>query len=386
MAHIGFTLDALKKLIEYYGDSDDYYKNMYNEKKAYLDSLKSSKGDIKTKKKYKEIMNNPKISDKSKDKLKKQTKNGSKATIEDLEAFEKIELAMDEDWDEEKTKKKSNKYRPEKDNKEIMKASSRMTKVGDKHYIDTNLKVHKKLKDKSDQSKLLQSVENALKKEFKQINGGYIIDFEGGNINSPKNEKDIMMENIKKNIAFIEFINNNKYKGINIRPKILNDINEKLVEIKDDIEEEIDKESDEDEKDAIKQKLKEMEGEFKLNRWLYYNGKGISDNKIKGKMLKHLTEHIADYDEPIDPKDYNQAKELIDNIRNDKKKRGRPKKDKIKKVEIVKKLPYQKFSHAKNSSLEQLLQAKAEKEDLDIKNLNKDVLTKQKEIMKLLGF
>lgn len=386
MAHIEYPLEILKLWMED-EDGSDYYKNMYEEKKAYLDSLKSSKGDSKTKKKYKEIMNNPKISDKSKDKLKKQTNNGSKATIEDLEAFEKIELAMVEDWDDEKPKKKSNKYRPEKDNKEIMKASSRIKKVGNKHNIETELKVHKKLKDKSDQSKLLQSVENALKKEFKQINGGYIIDFKGGNINNPKNEKDNMMENIKKNIAFIEFINNYNYKGINIKPKLLNNINEKLDEIKDEIEEEIDEESDEDEKDAIKQKLKEMENEFKINRWMYYNfGKGIGDKKIKSNMLKHLTEHIADYDEPIDPKDYKQAKELIDNIRNDKKKRGRPKKDKIKKVEIVKKLPYQKFSHAKNSSLEQLLQAKAEKEDLDIKNLNKDVLTKQKEILKLLGF
>lgn len=50
------------------------------------------------------------------------------------------------------------------------------------------------------------------------------------------------------------------------------------------------------------------------------SGKGIKSiakkaTKEYGKVLKHLTSHIADVKEPVDPKDFKQAKEMINNIK-----------------------------------------------------------------------
>lgn len=50
------------------------------------------------------------------------------------------------------------------------------------------------------------------------------------------------------------------------------------------------------------------------------SGKGIKNiakkaTKEYGKVLKHLTSHIADVKEPVDPKDFKQAKEMINNIK-----------------------------------------------------------------------
>jgi hypothetical protein len=50
-------------------------------------------------------------------------------------------------------------------------------------------------------------------------------------------------------------------------------------------------------------------------------GKGLKTNSI---MLKHLMEHITDPKEKIDPKDFNHSKMLIDEIKTEKRGRGRP--------------------------------------------------------------
>ena len=61
------------------------------------------------------------------------------------------------------------------------------------------------------------------------------------------------------------------------------------------------------------------------------------------------------------------------------------KKDTVK-VEVVKKLPYQKFSHAKNSSLEQLLEAMEEKKAKKSKEDLLDMMTMQMEMLEDMGY
>lgn len=72
-----------------------------------------------------------------------------------------------------------------------------------------------------------------------------------------------------------------------------------------------------------------------------------------------------------------------------KKKRGRkPKKviEEIEEIYIKKKPSYKKFSHAKNSALDQLLEAKKEKEDLEAKKAIKEMVEKQTSMLKAMGF
>ena len=73
-----------------------------------------------------------------------------------------------------------------------------------------------------------------------------------------------------------------------------------------------------------------------------------------------------------------------------KKRRGRkPKKnilDEEIEVYIKKKPSYKKFSHAKNSSLEQLLEAKADREEKEAKKAMKQLVEKQSKALTSLGF
>lgn len=73
-----------------------------------------------------------------------------------------------------------------------------------------------------------------------------------------------------------------------------------------------------------------------------------------------------------------------------KKRRGRPRKTKVIEEEIeiyTKKKPsYKKFSHAKNSSLEQLLEAKADREEKEAKKAMKEMVSKQTRALTALGF
>jgi hypothetical protein len=73
-----------------------------------------------------------------------------------------------------------------------------------------------------------------------------------------------------------------------------------------------------------------------------------------------------------------------------KKRRGRKKKEEeeeeITEVYIKKKPTYKKFSHAKNSSLEQLLEAKADREDKEAKKAMKEMVDKQSRALTALGF
>lgn len=69
------------------------------------------------------------------------------------------------------------------------------------------------------------------------------------------------------------------------------------------------------------------------------------------------------------------------------KKRGRKKKSEEHiKVEIIKKLPYQKFSHAKNSALEQLLEATHEGKEKKALENSRDLTERQIRHLKALGY
>ena len=62
------------------------------------------------------------------------------------------------------------------------------------------------------------------------------------------------------------------------------------------------------------------------------------------------------------------------------------KKSKVKKVEIVKRLPHQKFSHSENSSLEQLLEAQEEKKEKERKKKKDLLVEKQTKALTALGY
>jgi hypothetical protein len=68
-----------------------------------------------------------------------------------------------------------------------------------------------------------------------------------------------------------------------------------------------------------------------------------------------------------------------------KKKRGRPMKE-IVRVEIIEKMPHQKFSGSKNASLDQLLSATSAKEDKEMKKALKDMIKSQSKALKSVGF
>ncbi len=69
-----------------------------------------------------------------------------------------------------------------------------------------------------------------------------------------------------------------------------------------------------------------------------------------------------------------------------KKKKKKTKGEKIIKVEMIEKLPHQKFSHAKNSALDQLLSATKEKEEKQSKQDLRDMMKMQMEMLEDMGY
>ena len=130
-------------------------------------SNENKKASSKEEKLYNKILSNPNISDIDKKHLKRNTKEGTKLDMDDLKAFEKNALMMNEDWsDEEKPKKKK-----AQKTGNIMKARSDLKKKDDKYEITTDMNVRKGLGPKAKKA-LKESVNKALDKEFK---GGRII-------------------------------------------------------------------------------------------------------------------------------------------------------------------------------------------------------------------
>lgn len=190
-------------------------------------SNENKKASSKEEKLYNKILSNPNISDIDKKHLKRNTKEGTKLDMDDLKAFKKNALMMNEDWsDEEKPKKKSKgnkkvidyddeniddlervigilnkkilkthdvkynndlmnkrdelmekvkeiKARPEV--KRLIKELDIALKKGDKYEITTDMNVRKGLGPKAKKA-LKESVNKALDNEFKggRINGGMI--------------------------------------------------------------------------------------------------------------------------------------------------------------------------------------------------------------------
>lgn len=69
-----------------------------------------------------------------------------------------------------------------------------------------------------------------------------------------------------------------------------------------------------------------------------------------------------------------------------KRKKKKTKGEKIIKVEMIEKLPHQKFSHAKNTALDQLLSATKEKEEKQSKQDMRDMMKMQMDLLEDLGY
>lgn len=128
---------------------------------------KKTKEDPKEKK-YNEILNNPKISEKAKGHLRRNTENGKKLNMDDLRAFEENELLLTENWSDEEEEPVKKRGRPKKVYKEanIMKGRSDLKKKGDKYTVDTELNIKKGLEPKVKRA-LKKSVETELDKKIK---------------------------------------------------------------------------------------------------------------------------------------------------------------------------------------------------------------------------
>ncbi len=208
MAHIEYDLDVLNAMAEF---GDKGAKKLYDEKKAYLDSLKKKK---KTTKKERERSPSPK--------------------------------SISHNFDKKKN--------IDKDVGTIMKGKSDLIKKGDKYSVDTEMNIKEGLEPK---------VKRALKKS--------IID-----------ETNKKIKGYKKPI-----------KGLGVSGRSLN------------LDSDISSSSD-DETPKKKVDIREL--------------------KNYAKMLSHLLEHIEDPKEPIDKKDYKDAKRIIGDMEKVKRGRGRPKK------------------------------------------------------------
>lgn len=160
--------------------------------------------------------------------------------------------------------------KPKKTYKErsLMKAKSELKKSGDSYTVDTEMNVRKGL-DAKVKKALKKSVEEELNKK---ISGSGIrkIDLDMSSDEEPKRRG---------------------------RPK-------KKVE----------ESSSESEEEEPKRR-----GRPKKGKGIEYDSSSDEDEiKTYGQMLKHLVSHIKDPKEPIDPKDYKQAIELIKRIKSKK--------------------------------------------------------------------
>ena len=165
--------------------------NMRN--KSIEEKKKRNPKETKTKqskeeKYYFKIMNNPKISSKAKEHLKRNTKNGTNLDYDDLLLFEKNELMLNEDWDSDIEEEKPKKGRPKKKSEEEQ-AEERAflaNKAEMKQYLSSL--VYSDKIDKEMKNKILEGIES------NKINSLNDID----KLISPKKEAKPKKINIKK--------------------------------------------------------------------------------------------------------------------------------------------------------------------------------------------
>lgn len=121
----------------------------------------------------------------------------------------------------------------------------------------------------------------------------------------------------------------------------------------------------------------------KQNFDYHYN----SDNPYQD-IINQMIKNQSNYTEINDDK-YQQKEGSIDALLGAgiKKRRGRPKKEIFNDEIYIKKKPsYKKFSHAVNTSLDQLLEAKADREENEAKKAMKTLIDKQTKALTALGY
>jgi hypothetical protein len=196
----------------------------------------------------------------------------------------------------------------------IMKGRSDLIKKGDKYEVETELKIKKGLEPK---------VKKALKKSVieeldKRMEGGRFAN---------KAAQDAFkgdMKGVGINIV-LDSDSDSDYEGCGLGQSkkkvipVVYDVNEN-IEILSKVPRNIRKLNPTNKSKEAKRLFKNVK---ERDTYLDLFGKGI---KTYGDILNHLTEHITDESEPIDKRDYEQAKEIIDSIMAEKRKRGRPRK------------------------------------------------------------
>lgn len=104
------------------------------------------------------------------------------------------------------------------------------------------------------------------------------------------------------------------------------------------------------------------------------------EQSYQSENVIHANENI---DEPFEQREGSKTGLLGAGLKKKKKKKSI---DSVVKVEVIKKLPHQKFSHAKNSSLDQLLEATKEKELKEAQKEMKEMVNKQKAFLTAQGY
>ena len=160
--------DKSNPLYDYREDPKHWHESLKKTNKP--TKSKQSKAEII----YERILNNPKIPKSSITHLKRNTKNGTLLNIEDLLAFESVELMDFSDSDEEEIKPVKKIVKPKtsrekaitkKGYSNVLKARSDMFYEDDKPKIKTELKLRKGLKEKEN-NELIKSIIEELNKNF----------------------------------------------------------------------------------------------------------------------------------------------------------------------------------------------------------------------------
>ena len=323
-------------------ENEKQINTIFNEEIKALKKISKSKPvkETASQRKYREIMENPKISDKQKAHLKRNTKNGTVLDIEDLRAFEdnaRFVYETDSDEEEPKSTKKETAedlYKEIMNNPNIFKSS--------KKILERNYKKDKVLPSVDYLKKWLKNELIMAEDSDLNFDKPTKINVKKGNKAKNEESRKINAENKRLEEEFKKISKTSKklkpYKDIGEIMRGHSELVNKKGKLSVDTELNVKKGLEPKVQRALKKSVdKELEKGFKggsIN--LDYsssedeNPKGnvnIRELKNYAKMLNHLLEHIEDPKEPIDYKDYRDAKGLIDNMKTVKRGRGRPRKN-----------------------------------------------------------
>lgn len=141
---------------------------------------------------------------------------------------------------------------------------------------------------------------------------------------------------------------------------------------------------DEQDNDVYEQNNIGEQGQLSRQQQMY-NENSLSDAIYKGSQIAPDADSLIITSPPYQQKEGSKMGLLGAGV---KKRRGRPRKKHIEEYEIYtkQKPTYKKFSHAKNSSLEQLLEANADREAKEAKKAMKNLVSKQTNALTALGY